>query len=168
MTEVTELAFPRQPYGVLIRLGYSGSRNGMTKPQLGAVYRHVANILLVNGQYDPRVEAHHGDCAGGDYEFHVIATVLGCHTVAHPPSNPAKRAYCRADETWAPKDYLARDWDIASMTWELLAAPQSPEPDPHSGTWITAGYAAQMGHPVTIFLPGGSVRPAYEFGLRQA
>ena len=32
----------------------------------------------------------------------------------------------------------------------------------------TTAVAAQMGHPVTIFLPDGSVRPAYEFGLRQA
>jgi hypothetical protein len=168
---VHELLFPRQSWGVLIKLGYSGSRNGMTAPQLLAVYRHVARLIaaaLASDPRSPRVDAHHGDCTGGDAQFHVIATVLGCRTIAHPPVNPAKRAWCQADEIRAPRDYLPRDWDIASETWEFLAAPRSPEPDRHSGTWITAGYAAQMGHPVWIFLPDGSVRGAWEFGLRQA
>jgi hypothetical protein len=156
----TELIFPRQPWGTLIRLGYSGSLDGMAKPQLLAIHQYLVQVFIAGDNV--RVEAHHGDCDGGDKEFHVIATVLGCRTIAHPPVNPAKRAWCKADEVRAPKDYLSRGRDIASETWELLAAPQSPEPDPHSRTWITAGYAAQMGHPVWIFLPDGSVR---EFGL---
>jgi hypothetical protein len=169
--EVAELLFPRQPWGTLIELGHTGSRDGMTAPQMRAVVTHGARLFaaaLASDPRPPRVNAHHGDCTGGDYEFHVIATVLGCRTIAHPPSNPSRRAHCKADEIRAPKDYLVRDWDIAAETWELLAAPATMEPYLGSGTWTTAGYGVQMNHPVTVFLPDGSVHPAYEFGLRRA
>jgi len=164
---VAELLFPRQPH-TLIRVGYTGSRDGMTTAQMRAVFRHLAGILTACDLDNPLIEAHHGDCTGGDAQFHVIATVLGCRTVAHPPSSPARRAWCQADEIRAPKDYLARDWDIASETGSLLAAPKTPEPYRGSGTWTTAGYGVQMNHPVTVFLPDGSARPAHEFGLRRA
>ena len=167
MTEVTEIMFPRQPWGVLIRLGYSGSRDGMTAPQMRAVFQRVSYILTSRDWEDPLIVAQHGDCLGGDAQFHVIATVLGCRTVAHPPANPALRAWCKADEIRAPKGYLARDWDIASETGELLAAPKSPVPD-RSGTWTTIGYAVQMNHPVSIFLPDGTLKTASDFGLRRA
>lgn len=143
---------------MIIRIGYTGSRYGMTAPQMRSVYRYLANIILVNDQYDTLIEAHHGDCAGGDAQFHVIATVLGCRTIAHPPLNTRLRAWCPADEIREPKEYLARDRDIAYETGELLATPKTAEPDPRSGTWITIRYAAQMTRPVKIFLPDGTLR----------
>lgn len=136
-----------------IRIGYSGSRSGMTTPQMRAVYRYLSRVLLVNDLDEPLIEAHHGDCTGGDAQFHVIATVLGCRTVAHPPLKSVRRAWCQADEIRAPKEYLARDWDIASETGELLAAPATARPNPHSGTWITTGYAVQLGRPAKVFAP---------------
>lgn len=149
----------------LIRIGYSGSRDGMTTPQMRAVYGYLAHILLVNDN-DPDIdgiEGHHGDCLGGDCGFHVIATVLGGRTVAHPPVNTRLRAYCQADEIREPKDYLVRDWDIAQETGELLATPKSFAPHSGSGTWTTAGYAVQLGRPCTVFLPDGSSRPGSSF-----
>jgi hypothetical protein len=149
---------------MIIRIGYSGSRKGMTTLQMRAVYRYLANIRLVNDQYGPEVEAHHGDCAGGDAQFHVIATVLGCRTVAHPPANSRLRAWCQADEIREPKDYLPRDWDIASETGELLAAPYTTVPVPRSGTWTTTGYAVQLGRPARVFMPhDGSLHDGRRF-----
>ena len=148
----------------VIRIGYSGSRNGMTKPQLIAVYRYLSGILLASDWDDLLIEAHHGDCAGGDAQFHVIATVLGCRTVAHPPLGHAWRAYCKADEIRAPKGYLSRDRDIVSETGELLAGPASSAPD-GSGTWTTISYGVRMNRPVKIFMPAdGTVRAGSEFG----
>lgn len=146
-----------------IRIGYSGSQYGMTTPQMRAVYQYLCNVLVTRDWGAPVIEGHHGDCINGDAEFHVIAVVLGCRTVAHPPLNPAKRAWCKADEIRPPKDYLARDWDIANETGELLAAPKSPEPEPRSGTWTTIGYAVRLGRPVTVFAPDGSSRAGSEF-----
>jgi hypothetical protein len=140
---------------MLIKIGYSGSRRGMTAPQMRAVYWYLRHTLSVNDIDEPLIEAHHGDCTGGDAQFHVIATVLGCRTVAHPPVNPRLRAWCPADEIREPKDYLARDWDIASETGELLATPATETRKRGSGTWATIGYAVQLGRPVGAFTPDG-------------
>ncbi len=138
---------------MIIRIGYSGSRKGMTTPQMRALYSYLSRVLLVNDQYDPEIEGHHGDCVGGDKEFDVIATVLGCRRIAHPPLNTRLRAWCQADEIRKPKDYLPRDWDIASETGELLAAPYTTVPVPGSGTWATIGYAVELGRPAKVFMP---------------
>jgi hypothetical protein len=148
---------------MIIRIGYSGSRYGMTVPQMRAVYAYLCGTLTANDRNRPVLEGHHGDCTGGDAEFHVIATVLGARTVAHPPLNPRYRAGCKADEIRPPQGYLRRDWNIASETGELHAAPKSPVPDPHSGTWITAMYAVQLGRPAKIWMPDGTMRMGSDF-----
>jgi hypothetical protein len=148
---------------MLIKIGYSGSRKGMTTPQMRAVYQYLQHILGVNDWDEPVIEGHHGDCIGGDKEFDVIATVLRCRRVAHPPLNTRLRAWCAADEIREPKDYLPRDWDIASETGELLAAPYTTVPVQGSGTWTTIGYAVQLGRPATVFLPDGTPRAGATF-----
>lgn len=148
---------------MIIRIGYSGFRHGMTVPQMRGIHRYLGRVLIASYGNDPLIEAHHGDCNGGDAEFHVIATVLGARTVAHPPLNSSKRAWCKADEIRPPQGYLRRDWEIANETGELHAAPKSPVPDPHSGTWITAMYAVQLGRPARIWLPDGTLRAGSDF-----
>lgn len=142
---------------MIIRIGYSGSRYGMTVPQMRGIYSYLCGALELNRHSTPVLEARHGDCTGGDAEFHVIATVLGARTIAYPPSNPKYRAGCKADEIRPPEGYLRRDWNIANESGELLAAPKSPVPVPHSGTWITAMYAVQLGRPFKLFLPDGQM-----------
>lgn len=136
----------------LIRIGYSGPRTGMTSAQMRAVHGYLSHVLLVNWN-DPGIdgiEAHHGDCIGGDAQFHVIAIVLGCRTVAHPPLDSSRRAWCQADEIREPKDFLARDWDIAYDTGQLIATPKVPQPVAGSGTWATIGYSIQLHRSVTL------------------
>ena len=147
----------------LIRIGYSGTREGMTAAQMRAVYFHLAHEIAMHDFDGVTIEFHHGDCLGGDAEAHVIATVLGCRTVAHPPLNSRYRAYCKADEIREPLDYLARDWNIAYETAELLAAPKTDAPYCGSGTWTTAGYAVGLGRPAYVFAPDGSYRQGASF-----
>jgi hypothetical protein len=148
----------------IIRIGYSGSRHGMTKPQLLGIYWYIARVKLENDSEDVTIEVHHGDCLGGDAQFHVIATVLGCRTVAHPPIDSRLRAGCQADEIRRPKPYLARDWDIVTDTGELLATPNTPVPYQNSGTWTTTGYAVQLRRPAKVFMPNdGAIRAGSEF-----
>jgi hypothetical protein len=137
----------------VILLGYTGTRTGMTPRQMTGTFRHVTRLTI--SRPGAVTEAHHGDCAGGDAEFHVIAVVTGCRTVAHPPADISRRAYCKADIIRDPKPYLDRDWDIAWETAELIAAPDGL-PRPHSGTWTTVSYALQLGRPVTVILPDGT------------
>lgn len=149
----------------LIRIGFSGTREGMTRWQVRAVYRHLTHILLVNDN-EPDIsgiEGHHGDCINGDAQFHTLVTAIGGRTVAHPPLNPKLRAWCKADEIREPLGYLVRDWNIAYETAELLAAPKLDEPQRGSGTWLTVGYAVDLGRPVTVYLPEGQARPGASF-----
>lgn len=139
----------------VIRIGFSGSRDGMTPAQMRAVYQYLDGAQF---------EAHHGDCVGSDAEFHVIATVLGGRTVAHPPVNTSRRAYCKADVILPARDYLSRDWDIARDAGELIATPKDPRPPSRpGGTWTTIGYAVQLGRPVHVFLPDGTWKDGREF-----
>lgn len=148
-----------------VTVGYSGSRDGMAKPQVIGIFRHISYLFLTHDS-DPGIEgvkAHHGDCIGGDYEFHTLATALNCFTVAHPPKNESRRAYCKADEIRRPKNYADRDRDIATETAGLIAAPGSFAPVPHSGTWLTICLALQLGRPVTVILPDGQARSGLDF-----
>lgn len=148
----------------LIRIGFTGPRAGVYPPQIRAVHDYLGSVRLVNDN-DDRItgyEGHHGDCRGSDAAFHVIATALRWRTVLHPPYAPTWRAWCKGDEIRSEKDYLARDWDIAQETGELLATPDCP-PKRGSGTWITISYAVYLGHPVRLFWPDGSTGSGFEF-----
>lgn len=150
----------------VVRIGFTGTRHGMTREQVQAVYAYMLQVTaaVARDRGLAGIEGHHGDCLGADAGFHVLATALGWVTHAHPPSNPRLRAYCKADVIWPPKDYLARDYDIAQVTGELLAAPESPVPVPGSGTWATTGYAVRdFRHPAKVFRPDGTRWPGSMF-----
>lgn len=148
---------------MLIRIGYSGSRLGMTVPQMQGIHWYLGGALAGNDWDDPRLEARHGDCIGGDAEFHVIARCLGAYVIIHPPLNSSRRAWCKADEVLPLKGYMERNWDIAAGSGELLAAPSTPVPEPHSGTWATIRDAVHLGRPARVFAPDGTVRPGSDF-----
>jgi hypothetical protein len=147
--------------------GYTGTRDGMARPQMISAYRLAAHEILVRDSEYGQFDVHFGDCEGGDAEFFVIATVLGCRTIAHPPASPARRAWCKADIILEPRDYLARDYDIATeATAGLIAAPASQVPvfrGPGSGTWTTVRYGLELGRPVLVVMPDGLVVPGDAF-----
>jgi hypothetical protein len=153
----------------VVTAGFTGSRYGMTTPQMRAVSGYLSHILLIHDTAEPAgIQVRHGDCIGSDAQFHVIATVLGCRTVAHPPLNERLRAYCAADEILPPKDYLARDRDIVAGSAALVATPGTSSWQRHSGTWTTIGYAVDAGLPVTVCLPDGTILSGRELAtLRQ-
>lgn len=149
---------------MIIRRGFTGTRDGMTRPQMIAVDGYLGEIRLVNDWEDTeRYEFHHGDCIGSDAQAHVIAVTGRWFTVAHPPVVTALRAWCRADVILEPKPYLDRDWDIARDTNELVATPKEFAPVPRSGTWTTIGYAVRLGKPALVILPDGTARKGREF-----
>ena len=136
-----------------MRIGFTGTRNGMTAHQLAGV-QDVLRCLCPS-------EVHHGDCIGSDVQFHSSAqhTALNLgyqvKVVVHPPSNSTHRANTTGDDAYAPKPYLERNKDIVKTTQILVATPAGPETQ-RSGTWSTIRYARKMNRPIIILWPDGN------------
>lgn len=144
-----------------MKIGFTGTRNGMTEPQRLAfsvlVLRLNANAL--NGI----TEFHHGDCVGADFEAAHCASMNLPHAkiVCHPLADDSLRGYfpCNHD-TREPKTYFARNRDIVNETDLLIAAPWQatrPAAKTGGGTWQTVEHAAKIGKPVRIVWSDGSV-----------
>ncbi|MFG1462278.1 hypothetical protein V5F77_05190 [Xanthobacter sp. DSM 24535] len=129
------------------RIGFTGSREGMTKVQADKVALIIAQAA----------EWHHGQCIGSDAQTHAIARDLMVPIVMHPPTCAVLMADCPgAYATRDPRPYLDRNRDIVDETDELVAAPHGPEVN-KSGTWATIRYAKGRGRKVTTIWPDGSV-----------
>jgi hypothetical protein len=131
-----------------MRLGFTGTRLGMTPDQRTKIIGFYNMHLAIS-------EAHIGDCAGADEQFHrfVSSRVQRPKLVGHPPILTEYRAFCTYDEEWMPKNYLDRDRDIVDCSDLLIAAPKSHKPDTRSGTWYTINYALKVGVPVLVVTP---------------
>lgn len=131
-----------------MRLGMSGSRNGITKEATKTLRKFLASHDII--------EAHHGDCVGADFVFHNEVSLLGIKTVIHPPTNNRLRAFCPGDEVRTKKTYLARNRDIIDETDVLIAFPSSFQEITRSGTWSTIRYARSKNKRIFIIFPDGS------------
>lgn len=133
------------------RVGFSGSRFGMTTEQIIAVEKLVDDNLTISW-------GAHGDCVGADAHFHMIARAQGLFVKGHPPSDPKLRAYCDFDEVADPKPYLVRNADIVDETDFLIATPKEMTEQKRGGTWSTIRYARKEGKPIVIVWPDGTIR----------
>jgi len=145
--------------GLLV--GITATRAGATPAQLDAL---LALLLRADVQ-----ELHHGDCLGGDADADGVACGLGIFRVAHPPSNPKLRAFCRAERVLPPEEYKARDRAIVRAAGVLVAMPRTAAEQRFGGTWYTVGHARLAGRPVVIINPDGTLRAerthGHYFGL---
>lgn len=128
----------------MIRVGFTGTREGMTRRQQDQVHR-----LLIDSGCS---EFHHGDCVGADAQAHALAEDLGLRIVIHPPDDPEHRAWRLACIVRDPKPYLARNRDIVNGCDLLIAAPRAPEAR-HSGTWSTVRYARKRAIRIEVVYP---------------
>lgn len=132
-----------------MRIGFTGTREGMTDAQKEA----VRDLLI---KFTPEW-AHHGDCVGADADFHQICRDLGIRVKGHPPIKPDYRAYCQFDESNVPKAYYARNRDIVAESDLLLATPKETHQQPKGGTWYTVGYSQTVKKSRIIVWPDGEV-----------
>lgn len=135
------------------RLGFSGTRDGMTINQ----YATVEKLLTLSTVE----EVHHGDCVGSDEQFHSICLGLGLRIITHPPIKDQYRAFCIGEENREPKDYLLRDKDIVDETEALMATPKQESMAVRSGTWYTIRYAATCRRHMLVINPNGSLNMQY-------
>lgn len=151
-----------------VHIGFTGTREGMTDPQLRTVRWLIDCVRreVINppgrGPYCADVIAHSGDCVGADAEFNLEAFNAGCYTFGHPPIDRSKRAWCRYDREVAPLEYHARNRAIVNASERMIAAPFEPFEMPSGGTWGTIRFAIETGVPLAIVLPSGRLSRTWD------
>ncbi len=139
----------------MIDIGFTGTRQGMTPAQLrvvkGILYR-VVDGIPPHGDGDLTVDdiakrfARHGDCVGGDAEFHTLALAFGFSMTLHPGPPSKFSAKCQhAIQVYDSKGYVPRNHDIVDNSHWLIACPkemEEPKTRRGGGTWATVRYAA--------------------------
>ena len=142
-----------------MKLGFTGTQNGMTPKQLQAATAIIVKINLET----PITRANFGDCIGADEQFWNLINAADKDSnprkicrVGHIPDNDSKRAFCQYDETRDPKPYLVRNRAIVDESNVIIAAPKEIQEELRSGTWATVRYAEKQGKRVIIVYPDGT------------
>lgn len=144
-----------------MRIGFTGTRRGMSEPQ-----RNVVQILLAEFGAEPGSTFHHGDCVGADEQAHRQADAVGLGIFIYPPIDSTHRTHCgllklaqgsQIRKIYQPKHYTARNRDIVNSSDIIIAAPREFEEQSFGGTWYTVRYARKAGKRVLIVYPDGIV-----------
>lgn len=131
-----------------MKVGFTGTRNGMTVFQKRALARLFKRLGVD--------ELHHGDCIGSDEEACALAKALDILTVAHPPDNNRLRAFVKSDIVLTPLPYLRRNHAVVDDSEVLIATPFTEHEVLRSGTWATIRYGLRSGKPVYVIRPDGT------------
>jgi hypothetical protein len=142
-------------------LGFTGSREGLTKPQHQALVGLLDAFITEQAATTPDSvpQFHHGDCVGADAASGDAAHEAGYAIHIHPPNIGTLRAYCSNRYPATVYDafpYLVRNKNIVDNTDILVATPNGPETT-RSGTWSTIRYARKKSKEIWIVYPDGKV-----------
>lgn len=134
-----------------MKIGFTGTRQGMTAAQRSAFKEILAKIDVD--------EFHHGDCIGADADAHHIIRDLfpGCTIISHPPVDNSQRAGCESDFARRPKPFLVRNHDIADEADILIGCPKEGHEIKRgtrgAGTWATIHYGRSLRMKVLVIWP---------------
>lgn len=137
-----------------MKLGFSGTRHGMTEPQADTVLEWLLQIHPT--------EVHHGACEGADEQFeYLVRRIQGvCVVHAWPGFDSNRQSPHRGQvkpDVWHPEmAYHKRNARIVQATDMLLATPSHPVEQVRSGTWATIRVARRERHPIAIIFPDGT------------
>lgn len=137
-----------------MRVMYTGPRDGMTGRQWVTV-----NNLIKHWDIN---EAHHGDCVGGDAQFHdIVASWHGTDIITiHPPLDSKLRAFKVGGLMLPKRDYLVRNHNMVNVCADefdvVIATPPSIVEIRRSGTWATVRYARKMLRNLVLVFPAGT------------
>lgn len=157
-----------EPAGEGIRVGFTGTREGLTDAQKHA----FGTWLYEKCFYGTRMtEFHHGCCVGADaLAARIVAEeapmpfpAIHAHPSDLPPVWCDPNAMSVSSVQHQPKSPLERNRDIVAACDVLLACPKGPE-ELRSGTWATIRYARQVKRRIVIFWPDGTLTEEGEKG----
>lgn len=136
---------------------FTGTRAGMTQSQIERV-RYFIKLLNPSG-------AIHGDCMGGDSQFHQLCLLAGVRVTIFPSTLRGTRALCiDAKYVHKPAPPLDRNIHMLRCATEVIAAPRGMVEEIRSGTWHAIRNTRKMGKPVRICYPDGSVEEYHARG----
>ena len=128
-----------------MRIGFSGTREGMNSSQRAQLVQYILNKTSVNDVFI------HGDCVGADAEFHDLCTQHNRKIInIYPPDIPTMRAFKQCDVIFPCQSYLTRNKSIVDNADVLIACPLTREVS-RSGTWSTIKYAKKKIDVVVFF-----------------
>ena len=135
-----------------MRVGFTGTRAGMTIEQMMAVNLEFGRLEAY--------ELHHGGCVGADAQMHSIALSYRCSVVIHPSNLPNTQMPLKdlagpRVEVLPERPPLERNSVIVNAVDHLIAAPAGNHEVRRSGTWVTIRGALKAKVPVTIVYPDG-------------
>jgi hypothetical protein len=145
------------------RLGYTGPQAGMTleqKHQLTWKFRDFYNWSLAS--FNGTIEANHGGCIGGDFEFDQLCVFFELEIMVHPATNVAEWKKARYEGSYGRRSFttggpaLARDRGMAKWCDFLIATPAEFVEIQRSGVWATIRYYLAEHKNVYIIYPDGS------------
>jgi len=145
-------------------LGYTGPEHGMTHNQLFQVSSqmltiHEEALTHFNGQ----IQAHHGGCVGGDFQFDMLCVYLDLDITVHPATDVARHKRAQFDLSYHQRTFsigasaLARNRGMAKWCDTLIATPAEYVEQQRSGVWATIRYYEKEGKVVILVYPGGDV-----------
>lgn len=131
------------------RIGFTGTRHGMSDAQATAVAEALAGISAAHLGYScTLITVRHGGCVGSDEQFHNICRRVipesGLRIICHPgpdwPNGPlCARVSC--DEVMPNAPYMTRNRAIVDASYLMIATPSEDVPQKRGGTWKTIGMA---------------------------
>lgn len=136
-----------------MKVGITGTREGMTDYQIGEVYVVLAELYFDCQSRNICPSFHHGDCKGVDVQAAEIARALAYTVVCHPPTASEHRGYAAYDEVRTAAGYLQRDRAIVDECDFLLVVPLQMTWQARGGTWYTHDYAKKTNKPFNIIWP---------------
>lgn len=128
------------------RVGFVGSKWGLSTEQLRAVSRMMSKVL----------EFHHGDMVGSDKQVADLAMLDGVPiVVSHPPKVNMYRAYAYATVIRPVQDYQVRNKEIIDEIELLVVAPFRK--GIRGATWWAVGYADLKQRSSVVIYPNGEL-----------
>lgn len=140
--------------GVLMHIGFTGSRNGLFPYQSSILTDMLAYYRLTGYTH-----LHHGDCVGADAQAAGIAQYWGYLLIAHPPVNPRYRAFIPSHEVRPEQPYHVRNDAIVAACDLGIACPANEAPDgvTSRGTWSVVAKLSTARRPAWIITPTRTV-----------
>lgn len=141
-----------------LRIGFTGTRNGMTKQQKEVIEDLLLKCQAVSSEQGVAID---GVCVGSDTDFNKLAKEALYHTKGYPghsmknPTDLTFRGDGEYDELEESDTHFARNRRIVNDTNVLFATPYSNNLDGPGGTNFTISYARKRNKPVYVVYPDG-------------